>query len=153
MPWSVTLLNSNTERTETTSSELGGLGLVHIGVFLGAFSEVENGLGGTLGADEGNTILLDDSSDTLGDRIERSELVGGPSLGEDVLGFWVSLEGEDGDFINRIEGLDVVGRSKSSNGHHPVDINAISDERFTDRQLVGSERTSLVGAENINTLE
>lgn len=153
LPWSITFLDSNTERSETTSSELGSLGLVHIGIFLGAFSEVQNGLGGTLSTDKCNAILLDNSGDTLGDRIERSEFVGSPSLGKDVLGFWVSLQGEDGDFVNWIEGLNVVGGGESSNGHHPVDINTFSDERLADGQLIGCERTGLVGTENIDTLE
>jgi hypothetical protein len=45
-----------------------------------------------------------------------------------------------------------VGRGKGSNGHHPVDVNTLSDERLADGQLIGCERTGLVRAENIDTL-
>ena len=152
LPVAITLLAGNTERTETTSSELSSLGLVHIGNFLGAVGQVENGLGSTLGASEGNTILDTDGRDALGDGVERSELLCLPALGEDLLGSWVSLEGEDGNLVDGIERLDVVGRSESSDSHHPVDINTLSDEWLTDGQLIGGKRTGLVGAKNIDTL-
>jgi len=152
LPFSITFLNGNTEGTETTTSELSGLGLVHIGVFLGAVGQIEDSLGGTLGASVTNTILDDNSSDTLGDRVERSEFLCLPALRKDLLGSWVTLESENGDFVNWVEGLDVVGRSESGDSHHPVDINAIGDEWLTDGELIGSERTGLVGAENIDTL-
>lgn len=153
LPVSVAFLNANTEGTETTTSKLSGLGLVHIGIFLGAGREVEDSLGGTLGASVADTILDDDSSDTLGDGVERSEFLGLPALGEDLLGSWVTLESENGDLVNRIKRLDVVGRSESGNSHHPVDINTLSHEWLTDGELIGSERTGLVGAENIDTLQ
>ena len=152
LPWSLTFLDGNTEGTETTTSKLGGLCLVHVSILFGALGQVQDGLWCTLGADESNTILLDDGSDTLGDRIERSELGGGPALGEDILGFWVSLQGKNGDLIDWIEGLDVVGGSESGDGHHPVDIDTIGDERLTNGELIGGKGTSLVRAEYIDTL-
>jgi hypothetical protein len=45
-----------------------------------------------------------------------------------------------------------VRGSESRNGHHPVDIDAFGDEGLADGQLIGCERTGLVGAENIDTL-
>ena len=152
-PWLVAFLDGNTEGTETTASELGGLGLVHIGIFLGAFREVKNGLGGTLGADESDTILDNDSSDTLGDRVERSEFLSLPALAEDFLGSWVALEGKNCDLVDGIQRLDVVGRGESGDSHHPVDILALGDERLANGQLIGSERSSLIGAENVDTGE
>ena len=150
-PWLVAFLDSNTERTETTTSELGSLCLVHVGIFLGAFREVQNGLGCTLGAGEGNTILDNDSGDTLGDRVERSEFLGLPALTEDFLGSGVTLKSENCDLVDGIKRLDVVGRSESSDSHHPVDILAFSDEWLTDGKLVGGESTSLVRAEDVDT--
>jgi hypothetical protein len=153
LPVLVTLLDGNTQRTESTTSELSGLGLVHICDFLGAGGEVQDSLGRTLGTNEGNTILDNHSGNTFGDRVERSEFLRLPSEGEDVLCFWVTLEGQDGDFVDRIEGLDVVGGRESRDGHHPVDIDTFSDERLADGELIGCERTGLVGTENIDTLQ
>jgi hypothetical protein len=45
-----------------------------------------------------------------------------------------------------------VRRSESRNGHHPVDIDSFCDEGLANRELIGGERTGLVGAENIDTL-
>jgi len=153
LPFSVTFLNGNTKGTETTTSELGSLGLVEIGIFLGASREVQDSLGGTLGASVANTILDDNSSDTLGDGVEGSEFLSLPALGEDLLGSWVTLESENGDFVDGVERLDVVGGSESGNSHHPVNIDTIGDERLPDGELIGSERAGLVGAENIDTSE
>jgi hypothetical protein len=152
LPFSIAFLDSDTERTETTTSELGGLGLVHIGIFLGAVGEVQDGLGRTLGASEGHSILDDNRSDALGDRVERSELLRLPALGEDLLGAWVSLEGEDCNLVDGIERLDVVRGREGRDGHHPVDIDTFSDERLANRQLIGCERTGFVRAKNVNTL-
>ena len=152
LPVSLTLLDSNTERTETTASKLGRLCLVHIGIFLGAAGEVQDSLGSTLGAGERNAILHTDRSDTLGDGVERSELLGGPALCEDLLCAWVSLEGENCDLVDGIEGLDVVRGGESRNGHHPVDIDALGDEGLADGQLIGCERTGFVRAKDVDTL-
>jgi hypothetical protein len=152
LPISITFLNSNTERTETTASELGGLCLVHIRIFLGAVGEIQDSLRGTLGASIFDAIFDDDGSDTLGNWVKRSEFLSLPALRQDFLGLWIALESKNCDLIDGIQRLDVVGRSKSSNSHHPVHIDAFSNERLANAKLVSSKRTSLVGAENIDTL-
>lgn len=153
LPVTVTFLDSNTERAETTASELGGLVLVHALVFLGAGAEVENGLGSTLGSDELLTISGDLGRDTLGYGVEGSVFLGLPVSSEDLLGFWVTLEGQDGNLVNGVERFDIVRRSESSDCHHPVDINAFGNEWLPNGKLVRSESTGLIGAENVNTSE
>jgi hypothetical protein len=151
LPFVVTFLDSNTESTETTTSELGSFVTVEVGGFLGAVGQSENGLGGTLGSNVANTVLLELGGDTLGDGVEGSVLDSLPAFLENVAGFGVTLEGENGDFVNGIERLDIVGRSESGNGHHPVDIDAFSGVWLTDGKLVGSQSTGLVRAENVDT--
>jgi hypothetical protein len=46
-----------------------------------------------------------------------------------------------------------VGRSESGASHHPVDVLTLSNVGLTDRELVGSERTSLVRAQDVDTGE
>lgn len=152
-PWLVVLLVGDTEGAETTASELGSLVTEEIGGILVAVGQGENGLGGTLGASVAVTTERADSGNTLRDRVERSELLSLPVILEDLTGLGVALEGEDGDLVDGVEGLQVVGRGKSSDSHHPVDILALGDERLTDRELVGSEGTGLVGAEDVDTGE
>lgn len=150
-PLLVVLLVADTERSETTAGKLTILLAVEGGEGLGGVGKLENGLGGTLGADElvlAETAL---SSDTLGDGVEGGELVGDPALLKDLTGLGVALEGQDGDLVNGVEGLEVVGRSESGNGHHPVDILALNDVGVTDGELVGSESTGLVRAQNVDT--
>lgn len=151
LPWLVTLLDSDTQRSETTSGELGSLVLVEIGLLLGTLTKVENGLWSSLGAGESDTVLDTDSSDTLGNRVERSELLGLPAFLKDSAGSWVTLESENGNLVDWVERLDIVGRSESCNSHHPVDIDALSDKWLANGKLVGSERTSLVRAKNVDT--
>lgn len=152
-PGVVVLLVSDTEGTETTTSELGSLVTEEVGSLLGAAGKVEDGLGGTLGASETVAAESADSGDTLGDGVEGSELLGLPVILEDVTGLGVTLEGQDGNLVNGVEVLDVVGRSEGGASHHPVDILTLSDVGLTDRELVGSESTGLVRAENVDTSE
>ena len=152
LPFLVTFLDSDTKRTETTSSELGSLSLVHVGGLLGAVAEVQDSLGSALGTDVLDTILLALGGDTLGDRVEGSELVSLPASREHFLGSWVSLEGEDSNLVDGVKRLDIVGRSESRDGHHPVDIDTLGDIGVANAELVGSEGTSLIGAEDIDTL-
>jgi len=151
LPFVVTFLDSDTESTETTTSELGGLVTVEVGGFLGAVGQVEDSLGSTLGSDVSDTVLLDFSGNTLGDRVEGSVLDGLPAFLEDITGFGVTLESENGNLVDRVERLDVVGRSESGNSHHPVNINTFSGVRLADGKLVGSQSTGLVRAENVDT--
>lgn len=153
LPGLTLLLDGNTKGTETTASELGDLLTVENGLLLGAFGHVEDSLGGTLGTDVADTVAGTDSGDALGDGVERSVLLGDPVAGKDLTGLGVATEGKDGDLIDGVEVLDVVGRGNSSDGHHPVDINTLRDVGLTDGELVGSESTGLVRAENIDTSE
>lgn len=152
-PVTVVLLVSDTEGTETAASELSGLLLVEAGSLLVAVGKVDDGLGGTLGADVLVTTHVADSGDTLGDGVEGRELLSLPSHVEDLTGLGVAADGEDGDLVDGVERLEVVGRSESSDSHHPVDILALSDVGLTERQLVSSEGTGLVRAENVDTSE
>jgi len=152
-PGLVVLLVGNTERAETTAGELSSLVSEEVGGLLVAVGQVKNSLGGTLGASVGVTTESADSSNTLGDGVEGGEFLGLPLVLEDLTGFGVALEGEDGNLVDGVERLDVVGRSESGDSHHPVDVLALGDERLTDGKLVSSESTGLVRAENINTSE
>lgn len=152
-PVAVVLLVSDTKGTETTAGKLGSLLLVEVGGDLVAVGKVDNGLGGTLGTDILVTTHVADSSDTLGDGVEGSELLGPPAHVENLAGLGVAADGQDGNLVDGVERLQVVGRGESGNSHHPVDVLALSDVRLTERQLVSSEGTGLVRAENVNTSE
>lgn len=153
LPGLTLLLDGNTKGTETTAGELGSLVTVQLGLLLRALRQVQDGLGGTLGASVADAIASGNGGDTLGDRVERSVLLGNPVAGEDLTGLGVATEGQDGDLVDGVEVLDVVGRGDGSDSEHPVDINTLSDVGLTDGQLVGSQGTGLVGAENVNTSE
>jgi hypothetical protein len=152
-PVTIVLLVGDTERTETTAGKLGSLVTVEVGGDLIAVGEVDNGLGGTLGADVLVTTHVADGGDTLGDGVEGSELLGPPAHVEDLTSLGVAADGQDGNLVNGVERLEVVGRGESGNSHHPVDVLALSDVGLAKRQLVGSEGTGLVRAENVNTSE
>jgi len=150
-PVTVVLLVGNTERTETTPSEIGSPFTEETSGLFIAVGQLENGVGGTLGADVLVTAHVADGSNTLGDGVERSELFGPPALVEDFTSLGVATDGEEGNLVDRVQGLEIVGRSQSSDGHHPVDILALSDVGLTDTKLVGSKGTGLVRAENVDT--
>jgi len=150
-PWLVVLPVGDTEGTETTAGELGGLVAEESGLLLTGGGKVEDGLWSTLGAFVAVTTESADGDNTLGDRVERSEFLSLPVVLEDVACLGVALEGKDGDLVNWVEGLDVVGRGESGDGHHPVDVLALGDERLTDGKLVSGKSTGLVGTEDINT--
>jgi hypothetical protein len=153
LPGLTLLLDGDTKGTETTASELSDLLTVEDSLLGGAVRHVEDSLRGTLGANVTDTIASTDGSDTLGDGIERSVLLGNPVAGEDLTGLGVAAEGKDSNLVDGVEVLDVVGRSNSSDSHHPVDINTLHDVGLTDGKLVGSEGTGLVRAENVDTSE
>ena len=153
LPGLTLLLDGDTERTETTASELGSLVTVELGLLLGALRHVEDSLGGTLGADVADTVAGTDGGDTLGDGVERSVLLGDPVAGQDLTSLGVTTESKDSNLVDGVEVLDVVGRGNSGNGHHPVNINTLSDVGLTDGELVGSQGTGLVRAQNVDTSE
>lgn len=152
-PVTVVLLVSNTKGTETAAGKLGSLLLVEVGGDLVTVGEVDNGLRGTLGADVLVTTHVADGGDTLGDGVEGSELLGPPAHVEDLTSLGVAADGQDGNLVDGVERLQVVGRSESGDSHHPVDVLALRDVGLTKRQLVGSEGTGLVRAENVDTSE
>lgn len=152
-PWAIVDLVSDTERTETTASEISSLLTEKAGSFFITVGEGEDSLGGTLGTDILVTSHVADGSNTLGDGVEGSELLGPPALSEDLAGLGVTPDREESDLVDGVEGLEVVRRSESGNSHHPVDVLAFSDVGLTDRELVGSESTGLVRAENVDTSE
>ena len=153
LPVTLALLNGNTEGTETTVGELESLGAVLVGDGLGAVGHGKDSLWSSLGAGVDDAVLLADGGNTLGDWVEWSERVGSPSAHEHLLGSWVTLEGQDGDLVDWIQVLCVVGRGKGSDGHHPVDVDTVSDVWLTNGKLVGGEGTGLIRAENVDTSE
>ena len=145
------VVDRNTKGTETTRGKVTS-DLAVLGGSLGVRgAKLENGVGGTLGSSVALAVLLDLSSDTLGDGVEGGELVGDPARSELVLGAGVVLEGRDGNLVNGVERADVVRRGESGDGHHEVDVNTLRGERLVDGQLVGGKCTSLVRAENVDT--
>jgi len=152
-PWLLVLAVGDTKRSETTASELGSLGAEEGGLLLTGGSKSQNSLRGTLCAFVAVTAKSANGNNTLGDRIERSEFLGLPVVLENIAGLGVTLESEDGDLVNGIEGLDVVRRSQSCDSHHPVDVLAFGDERLTNGKLVSGEGTGLVRTQNVDTCE
>lgn len=151
LPGLTLLLDSNTKRTETTAGELIRLLTEESSLLLRALRHVEDSLGSTLGADVTDTVAGTDSGNTLGDRVERSVLLGNPVTREDLTGLGVATESHDGNLIDGVEVLEVVVGGNSSDSHHPVDIDTLVNVRLTDGELVGSQGTSLVRAENVDT--
>jgi hypothetical protein len=151
LPGLTLLLDGNTERTETTASEFSSLVTVETGFFLRALGQVKDGLGGTLGANVTDTIAGTDSGNTLRDGVERSVLLGNPVAGKDLTSLGVTTESKDGNLVNGVQVLDVVGRGDGGNSEEPVDINTLGDVGLTDGELVRSQGTGLVRAENVDT--
>jgi hypothetical protein len=152
-PVATVLLVSDTEGTETTSSEIGSLVTEEPGGLLVTVGQVQDSLGSSLGADVLVTTHVADRGDTLGDGVEGSELLSLPALVEDLASLGVTADGKERNLVNGVERLEVVGRSKSSDSHHPVDVLALGDVGLTDGELVSSEGTGLVRAENVDTSE
>ena len=152
-PVAAILLVSDTKGTETTPSEIGSLVTEQPSGLLIAVGQVENSLGSSLGADVLVAAHVANRGDTLGDGVEGSELLSLPALVEDLASLGVAADGEESDLVNGVERLEVVGRSKGSDSHHPVDVLALSDVGLANGKLVGSESTGLVRAEDIDTSE
>jgi hypothetical protein len=153
LPGLTLLLDGDAERTETTASEFGSLVTVETGFLLRALGQVEDGLGGTLGASVTDTIAGTDSGNTLGDGVEGGVLLGNPVAGKDLTSLGVTTESENGDLVNGVQVLNVVGRGDGGNSEEPVDIDTLGDVGLTDGELVSSQGTSLVGTENVDTIE
>ena len=64
--------------------------------------------------------------------------MGVPAPAEDLLRARVVLQTDDGNLVDGVERLDVVRRRKDGDGHQPVGVDAGSDERLVQRELVGA---------------
>jgi hypothetical protein len=64
----------------------------------------------------------------------------------------VSLESQNGDFIDGVQGFQVVRGRQSSHCHHPVDVLAFGYVGITDAEFVGRQGSRLIRTKNINTL-
>jgi hypothetical protein len=144
--------DGDTEGAEAAAGELGGFGFVLGGGFGGALGEGEDGFGSTFGAGVADAVFDADGRDAFGDGVKGGECLSGPAGLEAFFGFRVALEGEHRHFVDGVEGFDVVRGGEGSDFHHPVYVNAFSDEGLADAELVGGESTGFVGAENIDTL-
>ena len=111
LPWVVATLGCNTKGSETTSGKVScGITVVLSGGLV-AFSNGEHGLGRTLAESPFLALERANGGDSLGDGVEGHVLLGLPALLQDFSGLWVSLEGQDSDLVDRVESLQVVGRS------------------------------------------
>lgn len=151
LPGTISLADGNSQGSETTAGKLRGLGLEHGRLFFGNVASLEHGVGSTLAALVADAVVGTDSSNSLGDGVEGSELLGRPALRDHFLGLGVSLQGKNGDLVDGVQSLDVVAGSKRSNGHHPVDVDTVHEERLTNGKLVSGQGTGLVRAENVDT--
>src|SRR5271163_159302 len=115
-----------------------------IGSLLVAVCEIENGTRSTLCTSIAVTTTITDRGNSFANGIEGREFLGCPALLEDFTGFGISLQGQDGDFVDGIERLDVVGGGESSDSKHPIDILTFSDVWFTNRKLIGSKSSSFI---------
>ncbi|ROW03986.1 hypothetical protein VSDG_00847 [Cytospora chrysosperma] len=155
LPGTLTTLASNTERTETTGSELSNLVLVGLvdllrdGVVL--LDRLEDEERSTLNTGDLLALgRLDNSGDLLGDGVEGVEgddLV----LGEDRLGAGVVLQGLQESLVDSVNTLLLAGSSQASSKHEVLGVNTSDTVRLGQRQLVLGQGTGLVRAENLDT--
>jgi hypothetical protein len=155
LPSTLTTLAGNTERTETTGSELSDAVLVGLVDLIGDGVVLLNGLQhekrGTL--DTGDALALgglNNSLDLLGDRVEGVE-VKDLVLGEDRLGAGVVLEGLEESLVDGIDTLLLAGSSQAGSKHQVIGVNTLDGEGLGERQLVLGQGTGLVRAENLDT--
>ena len=153
LPWFITTLRRNTKRSETTTSKVSCCISVVLSCSLVTLGNGEHGFWCTLAERPFLTLEGADSGDTLGDRVEWHVFLSLPPLLQDLTGLWISLQCQDSNLVNGIKSFQVVRGSEGGTGHHPVDIFTLCDVGFTNGQLVGSQSTSLVGAQNIDTLQ
>jgi hypothetical protein len=154
-PRALTTLASNTERTETTGSELSNLVLVGLVNLLGnrvvLLDGLENEQRGTLDADNALALgRLDNSGNLLGDGIEGVE-VDDLVLREDTLGAGVVLERLEESLVDGIHTLLLAGSGQASGQHEILRVNTGDSVGLGERELVLGEGTSLVRAENLDT--
>jgi hypothetical protein len=157
LPGAVTTLASNTERTETTGGKFSDLVLVGLIDSFGnrviLFDGLENEKRGALDTDDALSLgRFNEGLDLLGDGIEGLE-VNDLVLGEDGLGAGVELEGLEESLVNGINTLLLAGRSQTSSQHEIFRLDTGDSVWLGERELVLSERTSLVRAEDFDTGE
>jgi hypothetical protein len=155
LPGTLTTLAGNTQRTETTGSELSDtvlVGLVNlIGDGMVLLDSLENEKRGTL--DTGDALALgrlNNSLDLLGDGVEGVELEN-LVLGEDRLGTGVVLQGLEESLVDGIDTLLLAGSGQAGSKHQVIGVNTLDGERLRERQLVLGQGTGLVRAENLDT--
>lgn len=155
LPRALATLASNTERTETTGSELSNLVLVGLVNLLGdgvvLLDGLENEQRGTL--DAGNALALgrlDDGNNLLGDGVEGVE-INDLVLGEDRLGAGVVLEGLQESLVDGIDTLLLAGSGQASSQHEILGVDTGNAVRLSQGELVLGESTSLVRAQNLDT--
>jgi hypothetical protein len=155
LPGGIATLASDTERAETTGSELGNLvlvGLINLGrdwvVFLDSLQDEKRS---ALDADDALALRrLNDGLNLLGDGIKGVE-VDDLVLGEYSLSAWVELEGLEESLVNGINTLLLARGSQAGSKHEIIGLDTSDGEGLGERQLVLGEGTSLVGAENLDT--
>lgn len=74
-------------------------------------------------------------------------------LFEHLLSTRIVFQGEDGDFIDGVEHLDIVRRCEDGDSHEPVFGDSVCDIRLVKRELVGGECTGLIRTEDVNSGE
>lgn len=155
LPRTLTTLAGNTERAETTGSELSNLvlvGLVNLlrdGVVL--LDSLQNEKRGTFDASDALTLgRLDNGDDLLGDGIEGVELEN-LVLGENGLGAGVELEGLEESLVDGINTLLLAGSGQAGSKHEVLGVDTSDGVGLRERELVLGEGTSLVRAENLDT--
>ena len=157
LPRVVTALASDTERTETTGSELGDLVLVGLvdsfgdGVVL--LDGLENEKRGALDTDDTLALRgLDNGHDLLGDGVEGVE-VNNLVLAEDGLGARVELEGLEESLVDGINTLLLAGGGQAGSQHEVFRLDTGDRVGLGERELVLGQSTGLVRAENFDTSE
>jgi hypothetical protein len=155
LPRATVALAGNTQRTETTGSELGDTVLVSLVNSLGdrvvLLDGLENEKRGTL--DTGDALALgglNKGLDLLGDGVEGVEL-DDLVLGQDRLGAGVELEGLEESLVDGIDTLLLAGGGQTGSKHQVIGVNTLDGEGLSKRQLVLGQGTGLVGAENLDT--
>jgi hypothetical protein len=155
LPSTLATLAGNTERTETTGSELSDTVLVGLvdsvrdGVVL--LNSLENEKRSALDTGDALTLgRLDNSLDLLGDGVKGVE-VNDLVLGQNRLGAGVVLEGLEESLVNGINTLLLAGSGETGSKHEVIGINTLDSVGLRERQLVLGQGTGLVGAKNLNT--
>lgn len=152
LPRLIVLLHSDAQRPETTARKLLGLLVVQVTLSSRDVSNLDNGPRSALGTNVPVASETTLSRDTLRDGVKGREFVGAPALAKNLARLGVALQGQDGDLIDGIEGLDVMRTGQGCDSHHPVDVLAFGNIWLANTELVCCQGTGLIGAEHVHTL-